>query len=440
MKRHEKYRIGIFAGLLVFSLAACTDLLRPGETVSTGEAIPEGKGLACIRLSAGEAPRSVRTAVPPIGGLYFTLQFTAPGKTAVSSTLDGSVSLTLMVPLEPADWTLEARGYADSTLTALKASGSISVPVTAGTTSNFEVFLTPDFDTGGTGSLAYTIGFPSAVSRAFFALYPMDVSGESREIDISTSAGGTASDTLDNLPEGSYRAAIELYNPASNKEAAWTGVVHIYGDLTTSLNRTFTAPDFAECPPVIAGATLAAKLNTALASSSGSYTVVLGGAETDLASFTPKTLTATSGKNIHITIRGGGRTVRVGSTGTSLFTLGAASGASLTLTLQDITLRGLSGNSVPVVRVESGGTLFMKAGSLITGNTYSSFSSYGGGVYVDSNGAFTMSGGTVSENTAASSYGGGGGGGYVHGGTFTMNGGSVSGNTITSSSSSSYSS
>ena len=64
-----------------------------------------------------------------------------------------------------------------------------------------------------------------------------------------------------------------------------------------------------------------------------------------------------------------------------------------------------------------------KTGAITGGNT----AQYGGGVYVESDGAFTMEGGTISGNSADS---GDSGGVYVKaGGAFTMHGGTVSGNT-----------
>jgi hypothetical protein len=93
---------------------------------------------------------------------------------------------------------------------------------------------------------------------------------------------------------------------------------------------------------------------------------------------------------------------------------------------QNITLRGRSDNNAPLAYVVYGGTLEIKAGAKITGNTgYAS----GGGVYVSSSGTFTMSGGNISGNTASSF----GGGVYVSSsGTFTMNGGNICGNTASS--------
>ncbi|MDR2417480.1 MAG: hypothetical protein LBD79_00310, partial [Treponema sp.] len=117
------------------------------------------------------------------------------------------------------------------------------------------------------------------------------------------------------------------------------------------------------------------------------------------------------------------RTVRLSSAG-RLFTIGS----SVTLTLDNnVTLQGLTNNTVPLVQVNSGGTLMMKTGSKITGNNGGAS---GGGVYV-SGGTFTMSGGIISGNSATgtSTSGDAGGGVYVSGGTFEMSGGTISDNT-----------
>jgi hypothetical protein len=412
----------------LFMLTACNALTGPKPETGSGEIIPQGMGLARIRLDAGGAAQSVRTAVPDIEGYYYTLDFTAPGKTEVKKTLDGGLTLTVI--LDPVVWTLEVKGYADSEMSTLKVRGSTSILITEGTVSSFDVYLTPDLSSGGEGSLYYSISFPATVSRAFLVMDPLDAPGTSREIDISSSAGGTATGTLDNLGEGTYQAVIDLYDGANNQAAVWAGVAHIYDGLSTTLNHTFTAANFAACPPVVGGSTLADKLDTALASPSGVYTIVLDGAETDLASFAPKTLTVTDNRDIAIIIKGSGNEVQLGSAG-SLFTLGVDSGSSLKLVFQDLTFRGLGRNNVSLVRVDSGGALEMKAGSIITGNTSTSG---GGGVYVADGGIFTMHGGAVSGNTSSYS----GGGVYIaDSGTFTMYGGAVSGNTSSSSSSSS---
>jgi hypothetical protein len=431
MKTKNIYRIVmVLAGLVMLALAACGDLTGPG---TGGEAIPEGMGLARINLGKGGA----RTALPDIGGsYYFTLEFTAPGKTAVSKTLNGGTSVT--VALEPAFWNLEVRGYTDSGMTSLKVRGSAAAAVIAGTESRFDVDLTPDFSSGEKGSLVYSISFPASVSRGFLGLYPLDVPGyreEIGEIDVSLPVDRTG--TITDLPEGSYRAVIELYDGEHNKAAAWTGAAHIYGGAATTLTRTFTAANFTGCPPVIGtGLTsLADKLDAALAAPLGSYTIVLDGNETDLESFNSKNLIATEDKAI--IIRGNGNEVQLGGDG-YLFNLNSwgSQMADLSLELHDLTLRGLESNSVCLVFVRNRGILKMRAGSLITGNSVSANTGCGG-VYVDSGGTFTMSGGAVSGNSVSSSFSSSfyntvGGGVAIISGTFIMSGGTISGNSVSS--------
>jgi hypothetical protein len=100
----------------------------------------------------------------------------------------------------------------------------------------------------------------------------------------------------------------------------------------------------------------------------------------------------------------------------SLFTVG--SGVTLKLG-NNITLRGLSDNTSPLVRVESGGKLEMNSGSKISGNANISSGASGGGVYVNG-GTFAMSGGEISGNSAHS-----GGGVHVSNGTFTKQSGGI---------------
>jgi hypothetical protein len=184
------------------------------------------------------------------------------------------------------------------------------------------------------------------------------ITADTWEKDISSSANGTASATLTVLPEGVYLAVVDLYDGVNNKATVWTRAVHIGDSLSVSLNHTFTVEDFAECDPVVgvSEGTLAAKLDAALDSPSGSYTIVLAGTEADLVGFTPKTLNVTGNKDITVTIRGNGNKVQLGSIG-SLFAVEPVSGSSLKLVLQAVKLRGRSSNNSSLVRVESGASL-----------------------------------------------------------------------------------
>jgi hypothetical protein len=167
---------------------------------------------------------------------------------------------------------------------------------------------------------------------------------------------------------------------------------------------------------LVPGGSLAQKL-TWLQKSADSHTAYIVEVNAD-EKIAPFTFEFSGGINITVVLRGvgGNRTVMLRSHG-NMFTVKK----EVTLILDNnITLRGHSGNSGAMVRLEEG-ALKMNAGSTITGNNNGD--NYdGGGVFL-SNGSFEMIGGTISGNTAKN-----GGGVCLFGGTFTMTSGIISGN------------
>ncbi|MDR3171433.1 MAG: fibronectin type III domain-containing protein [Treponema sp.] len=129
----------------------------------------------------------------------------------------------------------------------------------------------------------------------------------------------------------------------------------------------------------------------------------------------------TLGKNVTVYIHSPSaddiKTITLDSNGT-LFTVDN----SITLKLENITLKGRTANDSALVKVLLGGTLFIESGAAITGNMNTSGN--GGGLYID-RGTVTMNGGTVSGNKA------GNGAGVLitgKGAVFTLKGGEISAN------------
>jgi hypothetical protein len=122
--------------------------------------------------------------------------------------------------------------------------------------------------------------------------------------------------------------------------------------------------------------------------------------------------------NITITLRGndGNHTINLANNG-NMFVVST----SVTLILDNITLRGRPFNTSPMIIVSSGGGLRMNNGTVIKGNTATN--NNGGGVWVE--GTFTMNAGTISGNNANNA---GGGVAVVGKGTFIMRGGTISSN------------
>jgi hypothetical protein len=179
----------------------------------------------------------------------------------------------------------------------------------------------------------------------------------------------------------------------------------------------------ATTPVTIAAPFTLAKALTWLANNAAAntdYTIVLGDNE-NLAATTLGSAAMNNATGVSITLRGKDeeRTIQLTGTG-SLFTI--SSGITLILD-QGITLKGVGANTAPLVAVNDVGTLEMRDGAKITGNTSST---YGGGGVSNTDGTFTMNGGEISGNSDTL-----GGGGVDNYGIFTMSGGKISGNSAT---------
>ncbi len=145
--------------------------------------------------------------------------------------------------------------------------------------------------------------------------------------------------------------------------------------------------------------------------SAGTETIVTLYKDVTLASYavTKKITLKTGGENRIIQLSGAG----------SLFTV--SSGAKLTVEGQSgstLTLKGVGANDKALITVNSSGTLELRDGVIITGNSNSNASSFGGGVYVNVGGIFTMKSGTIEGNSSVK-----GSGVYINNtGIFNMSG------------------
>ncbi len=127
-------------------------------------------------------------------------------------------------------------------------------------------------------------------------------------------------------------------------------------------------------------------------------------------------------------VEGGTFTMESGSTVTGGNITGngggvCVSGGTFTMNGGTVTGGNITGNGGGVY--VNGGTFEMTGGTI--GGTGGNKAIYGGGVYIDTDGTFTMNGNAVIEGNKATQNNKGGGGVYVNNGTFTMTGGTIGG-------------
>jgi hypothetical protein len=232
---------------------------------------------------------------------------------------------------------------------------------------------------------------------------------------------------------------------AGDEYTAYVVVTHAKGSTSAVLTIAGVKPQVTPTAPAVhtvglyEGSETSAKGDTATltkafawlkdnAEDGKAYTIALGASASDNLAATALTnseaLHKATGVTIILESVGAEHTIQLTGTG-SLFTI--ADGFTLVLN-NNITLKGVGGNTAALVTVSEGANLVMWNGAKITGNTSSG--KWGGGVY--NAGTFTMYGGEISGNSATSTNDGTGsygGGVYNNGGTFIKYVGIISGNT-----------
>jgi hypothetical protein len=242
MKKIPLYKV-IFA-LCALVSSGCSNVffetpaIAPGEVPAAGD-ILEGCGTIRVELSRGAA----RTIIPTAdwAGLYLEYGFSKDGGTAETKVpADG------VFTLEPGTYTLEVKAFADGGQTNLAARGetdtafSISAGTAAGTVN---VSLHPVVTGAGTGTLEYRLEYPADATVDAFTL--SRIAGE-ETYTLTSSASGSGpvvwSGTQYNIPVGYYllRTALRSGSGATGR----VEVVHIYQNLSATVNYIFTDDDF----------------------------------------------------------------------------------------------------------------------------------------------------------------------------------------------------
>jgi hypothetical protein len=230
--------------LLALVLSGCSNPFierRPQDSVETVSSdVPEGFGTIELSFSRGAA----RTLIPTIdlSALYLEYWFSKDGEAPEAKTPVGG-----KFALEPGDYSLEVKVFVNDPHTELAAQGATSFTVSAGVAATANLTLHPVASGDGTGSLSFSLEYPTGVTVEAFSLIP--IAGEGGPLDLTglgTGAGEdpvTWSGTKTGIPVGYYLLKAALKN-SEGISIGRTEVAHIYQNLTATAQYQFTADDF----------------------------------------------------------------------------------------------------------------------------------------------------------------------------------------------------
>jgi hypothetical protein len=337
-------------------------------------------------------------------------------------------------------------GAAVSAMTVLIAHNGVSVNPDSDTTLDFSsprIFTVTALD-GSTQ--AYTVSVHVAASSekeiiSFGITVPVAASGviNTGENTISVSVPALTPVSAMTVVIGITGVSV---SPASGSTLNFTGPQTFTVTAADGTTRQYTVTVSDEppvsLPSVSTSSGLTSALNTIKSNSTDTAFSLSFSGNISLASGAFNlTDAAYAGKTIAITGSVGTEILTVSSNG-SLVTVGSG----VILIVEDITLKGKTSNTAPLVKVNANGELILKTGAAIIDNINTASDAKGGGVFVANGGIFIMDGGTISGNSASDSddgyYTGSGGttyasayGGGVYaeiGGTFILNDGEIKNN------------
>jgi hypothetical protein len=454
------------------------------QTTPVGSAAdPETRGLN-VTYSPTRAPRVISDfnlttyVTKPVGGATAVGTFAAPQYTGALSWRNTVTQAALAGPFQP------GTAYtAELVLTA--ASGYTLTGVAP------NAFVHTGAETISSGAGTVTIGFPPTPNAPSPAVvYDTILTGyipkpASRVTPVASFTGSQYTGTVVWRNTGTQAALVGQFQTGVSYTAvvtltpipgyAFTGIAqNVFSHAASSsvINQAGSGMVTINFPPAGAYALSAVSFGPVDAEGSAlklmkerkddnnPVTIELPGGVEELV--VPDTVSLLADHNcpVNITIDGGGRVLRIDEPGTLL-----AVRNGITLTLKNITLRGMAPNNKPLVLVQTGGRLILGAGAAITGNRAAArvggvwvsggeftmqdgsllrdlhgaydangyIASSAGGVSVGGGGKFIMNGGTIEDCSSAGNADTPGGGGVFvagvePGGTFTMYGGTIQNN------------
>lgn len=257
------------AGLGLLILSGCFNVLDPSR--ESGEDAGSAGGSVSIRVSG--SPEAARTLYPRAEFSKIVLSFDPKGgQTAYGpKTLPAGESSVVLDDLDNGNWEVSAKGYVEIDANGdgsieggeeFEAASSPAVPFTVSSgSSSVNITLSAEpITSGGTGYFSYSVSFPPGkVDTATLRFTKAD--GQSAydsssayigEKDLKANPSGTIS-----LAPGYYMVRIELQN--IYQRAGRTEIVHIYPNMETRADYTFTPADFTDF--IVLSGTVDIKIN-----------------------------------------------------------------------------------------------------------------------------------------------------------------------------------
>ena len=229
----------IFNYLLLFSfliLFGCWNPLSPSQ-----QQIPPGLGAFSLSI---DGARTILPNTTITSFQVYTLEFTGTEILSIDRT---NANLSTPINLQVGTYNLTVTAYMDTEKTKPAAVGSLTdIVITAGQVTNRTIPLTAFGMTAGKGAFSWNIDFPDGLSEVNMKITPIDRLTGTSEQTLHFKGGSLQVKKIDSveLNSGMYRVFFTLIKNENTQTVFWRDVVHVYQNMTSVFNYTFTEAHF----------------------------------------------------------------------------------------------------------------------------------------------------------------------------------------------------
>jgi len=203
--------------------------------------LPPGKGAFSLSI---DGARTILPDTTITSFQVYKLEFTG---TETLNTDRTNSDLSAPIYLQAGTYNLTVTAYMDTEKTKPAAAGTLTgIVITAGQVTNCTIPLTALGMTAGKGVFSWNIDFPDGLIEVNMKITPVDRLTGTPEQTLYFKGGSSQVNKIDSvdLNSGMYRVLFTLIKNDNTKTVFWRDVVHVYQNMTSVFNYTFTEVHF----------------------------------------------------------------------------------------------------------------------------------------------------------------------------------------------------
>jgi len=238
MNHIRHYCAPLCAALALLVLGACSDIMNPPQSAA------HKHNQGGLQITVNSAETGARTLYPRTVFTKYELEFEYEDSTETHApvTLTGT-DTSDPITLPDGTWTVTATGYVTINGTEYPAAeGQATITVVSGSFQSLNITISAQ-QGGDDGFFTCKVSWPASVQSAEVYIYNVGNDYQWGTLVPPRSLSNNTPETIKG-PPGYYMMTIRMMGANTDRPAVtWTEVIHIYSNMETRAERTFTEDD-----------------------------------------------------------------------------------------------------------------------------------------------------------------------------------------------------